>query len=314
MGKSSCKKTVRIPHPLHQHLQAQMAKRETDDDSFLEPSDSDLPVEILYHVFGVDHQCHGPVHLDELKSWAQQKLLTPKTWVFLQGPNVWRRTGQIKQIREFLEQTQGTPEKKTAPSSGQLQRLGLFKLMGEDAASSMLPYLRRVEIHASESIAKLGACATSMHIILEGEATIFIEVDDQPRRLRTLLPGDFFGEQALIEEKPYLYNVQATAFCILLRLRHADFQEIMETEPDLACQFLLAVLQETSHESFSAREHLSNAKTLVRGGVGRTGKVFVPVVRLQKTRTARMQLGGPGRALSRGKFGDDYDGTFIRKR
>ena len=77
-----------------------------------------------------------------------------------------------------------------------------------------------------ELVIRLGERGDAMYFIVAGETMVERE-GAAPIALHT---GDFFGEIALIDDRPRTANVQSITTCQLLVLRAKDFQELVETD------------------------------------------------------------------------------------
>jgi len=80
-----------------------------------------------------------------------------------------------------------------------------------------------------EAIIRKGDPADGMYFLIEGECDVMI--GDKPIRLRD---GDFFGEMALLSDRPRSASIVAQGFTRLLKLRVDHFHRLMANHPDLA--------------------------------------------------------------------------------
>jgi CRP-like cAMP-binding protein len=69
-----------------------------------------------------------------------------------------------------------------------------------------------------------------MYFIVSGEVEVDPGAGAARRRLQS---GDFFGEVALITERPRTATVTALSLCRLLVLEKDDFEAFMESYPEL---------------------------------------------------------------------------------
>jgi voltage-gated potassium channel len=101
-----------------------------------------------------------------------------------------------------------------------------------------LPASRIAEIASSleprsasrgEAIIRKGDPADGMYFLIEGECDVMI--GEKPIRLKD---GDFFGEMALLSDRPRSASIIAQGFTRLLKLRVDHFHRLMANHPDLA--------------------------------------------------------------------------------
>ncbi len=93
----------------------------------------------------------------------------------------------------------------------------------------------QVDHPAGREVAAEGLGSLAFHLILDGEAT----VSAGGHEVRTLHPGEYFGEIAMIDGKPRSATVAAAEPMRTLAISHADFQELVKDEPEFARGLLL---------------------------------------------------------------------------
>ena len=83
----------------------------------------------------------------------------------------------------------------------------------------------------------------TFYMILEGEVQVSKTVNDRENRLlKTLHPGDFFGEMALIHNAPRAATVTSTTPIVVLELDKKEFERVLEHSSSVA----LAMVREIS--------------------------------------------------------------------
>jgi CRP/FNR family cyclic AMP-dependent transcriptional regulator len=92
------------------------------------------------------------------------------------------------------------------------------------------------EFSEGTSLAEEGKPGDTFYVLLEGEA----KVVRGGRRLDRLIPGDFFGEIALIDGGPRTASVVATTPLITLTISRKRFRRMLEEDPSI----VLAMLEE----------------------------------------------------------------------
>jgi CRP/FNR family cyclic AMP-dependent transcriptional regulator len=130
-----------------------------------------------------------------------------------------------------------------------VRRLPLFEGLSED------------RLEALASVAWVGTVPAGAAIIEEGdevledEEGLFLLISgsvevrksatdaDDGRLLRTLGPGDFFGEMALIDAHPRSASVFATSEVQYLAISRWDFHRQLRNDPDIALR-IMATLAE----------------------------------------------------------------------
>ena len=95
-----------------------------------------------------------------------------------------------------------------------------------------------VDLPAGKVLTEKGSSGGDFFIILEGKAE-----GDAAGGKKTLGPGDFFGEIALIDNGPRTATVRAATAMRCLVLGHEQFRDVLHQNGDIAVKVLRAVTQ-----------------------------------------------------------------------
>ena len=95
-----------------------------------------------------------------------------------------------------------------------------------------------VDLPAGKVLTEKGKSGGDFFIILEGQAEV-----DADQGKRTLGPGDFFGEIALIDDGPRTATVKATTPMRCLVLGHEQFRDVLHQNGEIAVKILRAVTE-----------------------------------------------------------------------
>jgi len=126
--------------------------------------------------------------------------------------------------------------------------------------SSALTYLKQVPIFRTLPAGQLEFIARSIKervyepgavIVKQGEPGVGffliadgrVDVTREGQRLRSMGPGEFFGEMALMEERIRTATVTAKERTRCLQLVRWDFRALLKENPDLAVRMLEVVVQ-----------------------------------------------------------------------
>lgn len=127
-----------------------------------------------------------------------------------------------------------------------LRSVELFSSFTEEELLAIAQRLKYALFARGDIITRQGAVAHWLYMLIEGEAEVFLEAPDQPRRkLSTLHPGNFFGEMGLMTGAPRAATVIATKDTQCYQLDKAAFEDILRNRPALA--------EEISHMLVSRR-------------------------------------------------------------
>jgi len=108
-----------------------------------------------------------------------------------------------------------------------LRRVPLFAKMGTRELERLGELADEVEVGLDRVLAEQGRVGHEFFIVLEGRVMVL----DGRTPVRTLGPGDFFGEIALIESVPRTATVRAEGIVQLLVVGHREFNALMDEFP-----------------------------------------------------------------------------------
>ena len=95
-----------------------------------------------------------------------------------------------------------------------------------------------VDIPAGKVLTEKGQSGGDFFVILEGSAEV-----DAAQGKRTLGPGEFFGEIALLDNGPRTATVKATTPMRCLVLGHSQFRDVLHQNGEIAVKILRAVTE-----------------------------------------------------------------------
>jgi voltage-gated potassium channel len=109
-------------------------------------------------------------------------------------------------------------------------KVPLFRSLDAARIAAVAGVLRARRAERGERLIRKGDQADSMYFIVSGE----VEVDQESAAPKGRLgAGDFFGEIALIADRPRTATITALMPCKLLVLHKDDFEGFMDAHPDL---------------------------------------------------------------------------------
>lgn len=142
-----------------------------------------------------------------------------------------------------------------------LSQMPLFNQLNERELLHVLQVTEVVSFKKGQPIISEGEEGTSLFVLLKGQAS----VKKGDNEIALLVPGDHFGEMALVRGEPRSASVVSKGPSELMVIRRAEFFEILRQEHQLAVKLLwqfLGVLSnrfaDTNQELDAAKEALSN--------------------------------------------------------
>jgi len=120
-----------------------------------------------------------------------------------------------------------------------LMKVPLFRELPGRQMESIARSLRERVYEPGSVIVKQGDPGLGFFLITQGR----VEVTHENHHVRDLGPGEFFGEMALMEERPRSATVTAKERTTCLQLVRWDFRALLKENPDLAVKMLEVVVQ-----------------------------------------------------------------------
>lgn len=116
-----------------------------------------------------------------------------------------------------------------------LRSISTFEDLDRNDLLSLSNELQRRSFRAGETIFKQGDPGNAMYIVESGEVRIHLAGNmPQPLSLRSLRPGEFFGELSMFDKQPRSASAIATTDAVLLELRHDAFEAYLSKRPRVA--------------------------------------------------------------------------------
>jgi CRP-like cAMP-binding protein len=119
----------------------------------------------------------------------------------------------------------------------QLASVDLFSGLSKRQLGKLRDRARAVQHTAGQEVSREGLGSLAFHLVLDGTATVTL----QGREVRTLGPGDYFGEISMIDGKPRSATITAGDGFTTLVIPHAEFDRMLGEEPDFARALLVTL-------------------------------------------------------------------------
>ncbi|RMF64797.1 MAG: STAS domain-containing protein [Calditrichaeota bacterium] len=130
-----------------------------------------------------------------------------------------------------------------------LSHLNVFKDLTPEQLKKVRKHLHPQRYNKSDIVFKEGDPGDKIYFILSGGVSVLarISTNGRDRRLATFGEGVFFGDMAILEDKPRSATVKADTETEVLYMSVDDFRKLVETEPLLASKMLLGMARELSY-------------------------------------------------------------------
>jgi len=135
-----------------------------------------------------------------------------------------------------------------ADHTSHLKRVPLFADIPDEQLRRIANSARERQFAAGTAIVTTGETGHGFYLIMTGRA----DVQHEGRTVRTLGPGEYFGELALLRDTARSATVTAREPTTCLQLTRWDFKGLLDAHPALALH-LLETVAERIHDDETAR-------------------------------------------------------------
>ena len=123
-----------------------------------------------------------------------------------------------------------------------INKIHLFNGLKEDQLAGIAPKFDEIEIPANHVVFKRGDKPEGFYIIFKGKVNVTRPHEKKGEEVIIwLVPGDYFGEEALVENRNRSATITAVEDSTLLFLSRAHFEELLGKFPNLKPNFLVAI-------------------------------------------------------------------------
>jgi pSer/pThr/pTyr-binding forkhead associated (FHA) protein len=156
----------------------------------------------------------------------------------------------------------------------------VFKTTGKKSSDST------VEVAPGEYVFREGDLGTEMYIIHEGQVEILNRIGEEEKLLALLDKGDFFGEMALLEDRPRAASARALTSTRLLQINGATFDQMLRDNAEIAVRMM---------RKLSRR--LRETDDLLKVALGTTGSAGSSTPEMPTPDLTEVYVAGPERLI-----------------
>ena len=146
-----------------------------------------------------------------------------------------------------------------------LKKVPIFQDLGRREFNKIESILHRRNWNVDQAIINEGDPGLGMYIIVAGEVRITQTGEDGvQQQLATLTGGDFFGEQALLDESPRTASAFANEPCRIIGFFRPDLLELIESNPRSGLKIVMRLSQMISVRLRHTNRLLKEARMRVK--------------------------------------------------
>ena len=117
-------------------------------------------------------------------------------------------------------------------AANDLAGIPLFDTLEPDERAAIAPWFELEDVSPGMKLTGEGASGYSFYVLRDGAATVTIDGSE----VRTLGPGDFFGELALLGDGRRTATVTTTSPSQVLVLFGTEFRQLQQEFPEIAAR------------------------------------------------------------------------------
>jgi CRP/FNR family cyclic AMP-dependent transcriptional regulator len=118
-----------------------------------------------------------------------------------------------------------------------LGRCSFFSGLSRGELRELAKVTEDLEVEEGKTLTRQGASGSEFFVIIDGEAAVTKDGNE----VRTLGSGDFFGEIALLEDRPRTATVTAKTPLRFFVLTRQNFRSLLDKQPELADKVMSAL-------------------------------------------------------------------------
>jgi CRP-like cAMP-binding protein len=128
-----------------------------------------------------------------------------------------------------------------------LRCVPLFAVLDKRDLETVERISSEVEVAAGEELIHENAPGRQFFVLLEGQAKVLRDGAE----INAMGPGDFFGEIALLSDRPTTASVETSTPARLIVIAPADFRQLLEDMPLLQMKVIQALADRLPDEFYS---------------------------------------------------------------
>lgn len=118
-----------------------------------------------------------------------------------------------------------------------LAGIPLFAGLSKKELAQIASIAEELDFRAGNQLIREGGPGREFFIVLEGS----VEVTQKGKRLAIRKAGDFFGEIALVSDRPRMATVTTLEPSVMLIVTETNFRRLVKKSPEIALKVLQAV-------------------------------------------------------------------------
>ncbi|MEK3920351.1 MULTISPECIES: Crp/Fnr family transcriptional regulator [Paenibacillus] len=128
------------------------------------------------------------------------------------------------------------------PNDACFSKVSLFQHLDPSEAELLISLLHTRKYNKGEVVVHEGERSDTLYVVHQGCVKLSkYNESGKEHIMRFLFPGDFFGQDSLLHQKPHAANAEVLEPSAICSINKHDFDQLLELDPKLAYHFLLAI-------------------------------------------------------------------------
>lgn len=202
-----------------------------------------------YKVWAVDDVVYGPVSLRTVLEWVEDERIVRGMWLYPMDTKQWTKAGDLLELNDAIDAAAEGQDEDFADTGplvvdlplNALRKVKILDSMNEQQLGRFVQFMEIAKVARQDIVVAQGDPGDAMYLVLSGRLRVRQLISGKETVLATLGVGEFFGEISLFDEGPRSADVVANEASTLLVIRTDRFHEFVETMPEVAAPFLVAM-------------------------------------------------------------------------
>lgn len=201
-----------------------------------------------FKMWAEDEKVYGPVGVETLFQWIQEKRLFPETFVQGQSDLCWRQAADVESLRQKFpiaaDADAAAANDRALAVAEALREFPFFAGLTNDGLEQIAALGRFYQVAPGALVVREGDLCDAVYFVLAGELRVRLiigAVDRIDKTLCKLGKGEFFGELGMFLQSKRTADVIAETQCHLFRMSTNAFQLLVKQIPELASPVLFNI-------------------------------------------------------------------------
>ncbi|MGA3162637.1 MAG: cyclic nucleotide-binding domain-containing protein [Verrucomicrobiota bacterium] len=202
----------------------------------------------LYRVRDIDNMVYGPVDLNGLIQWIQEKRVLPETLIHVEAESRWHQAQDYAPLQKyFSSQPEPAPgavhlDRTVDISPEELRQFPMFSNLSHEQLQQLAALSYSFEVAPGKLVVKQGEPCDAIYFVLSGALRVrLLAGEKNETTLRRIYGGEFFGEVGMFLQSTRMADVVADTKARLLRISSNTFQKLIKETPELAGPLLFSL-------------------------------------------------------------------------